>query len=486
VRLRDQMQREWLVAGILALALALLFQLGVPLRGAFGARVTGDEPFYLLTTVSLIQDADLDLTNQYAVEAYRDFLGDSVPLWSQSVPTADGRLLAPHNIGLSILVLPAYQVGGVEAAKAFLGVLGAMTVACAYVVARRTTGQSRASVVAALLCGVSAPVFVYATQIYPEIPAALSVVLLVLTTLQPGGGVARGIGSALLLSAVMWLGVKYAPLVGSLGLLVLARLGATGRLALIGSALLFAVHYLAFHWLTYGDFTPYAVNLVYAGSGTPDLFARHIEVVDRLYRLLGLWIDREFGIVRWAPIVVLALPGAVLAMRSAHGLARVLLAPVVVQLLVATFLSITMRGWWFPGRMLVVVLPLLVPLLALALTALARRRATSVMLVGLAYGTLSATAGLLLAAVRGEVAIAVNPFDAGGVWLDVTRGLFPMYTAYSLETVALSGLWIIACTLLVRATTMGECRLRHWPSLSPAWLRRWSRSVARPARPGRQ
>ena len=44
------------VASMLAATLALVFRLGVPFRGAFGARVTGDEPFYLLTTESLIQD----------------------------------------------------------------------------------------------------------------------------------------------------------------------------------------------------------------------------------------------------------------------------------------------------------------------------------------------------------------------------------------------------------------------------------------------
>ena len=305
------LRHEWVVASLLALTLALLFQLGVPFRGAFGARVTGDEPFYLLTTVSLLRSGDLDLSDEYAREAYREFLEESVPLWSQSVPTPDSRVLSPHNVGLSLLVLPAYAWGGVDAAKAFLGVMGAWSVACAYVLARRTTGRPRASLVAALLVGISAPMFVYATQVYPEIPAALCVVILVLMSLPSTGGVRRGLATALLLAGLMWLGVKYAPLAACLGFAAFARLSTAGRIALVATAVPIGVHYLVFHWLTYGDLTPYAVNLAYAGSGTPELLARHVELVERLYRLLGLWVDREFGLVRWAPILALALPGRV-------------------------------------------------------------------------------------------------------------------------------------------------------------------------------
>jgi hypothetical protein len=435
-------QREWVVAAMLGVALAMLFQLGVPFRGAFGARVTGDEPFYLLTTISLIEDGDLDLVNQYAAEAYREFLGDSVPLWTQSVPTPDGRLLSPHNLGLSLLVLPAYLWDGVDGAKRFLALLGALTIACAYLLGRRMTGLAGASLIAAVLVGVAAPTFVYATQVYPEMPAALCVVLLVLLTQRPGGGLVTGVAAAALLGALVWLGVKYAPLVACIGGLSCARLGAHGRAALVAAALAIGVHYAVFHVQTYGDLTPYAVNLVYAGSSTPELLTRHLEVGDRLYRLLGLWVDREFGLVRWAPIIALALPGAWLLTRRSFGISGAILAPVAVQLLVATFLSITMRGWWFPGRMLIVVLPLLVPLVAVALAPLARRGWSLSVPIGLALGTLSATLGLWLSASRGDVTTAVNPFDAGGWWLDGTRSLFPLYTAYTPETLALSLLWL--------------------------------------------
>jgi hypothetical protein len=251
---------------------------------------------------------------------------------------------------------------------------------------------------------------------------------------------------------LLWLGVKYGPLVACLGILAVTRLTMAGRTAVVATAVPLGIYYVTFHWQTYGDFTPYAVNLVYAGSNTPELLARHVELGNRLYRLLGLWVDREFGLVRWAPIIALAFPGAWLVTRPPNGFGWAILAPVAVQLLVATFLSITMRGWWFPGRMLIVVLPLLIPLVASTLAPLARRRWSAALLIGLALSTLSATLGLWASASRGEVTTAVNPFDAGGFWLDGTRPLFPLYTAFTQETLALSVLCIIACAVLAWAT----------------------------------
>lgn len=110
-----------LVAIIVGLAIACFNQLGVPLRASHAARVNVNEPFYLLTTVSLLRDGDLDLRNDYALQRYRVWFDHPDELWHQSVPTADGRILSPHNAGLSVIILPAYAYGGVDGVKAFLG-----------------------------------------------------------------------------------------------------------------------------------------------------------------------------------------------------------------------------------------------------------------------------------------------------------------------------------------------------------------------------
>ena len=138
--------------------------------------------------------------------------------------------------------------------------------------------------------------------------------------------------------------------------------------------------------------------------------------------------------MRWAPILALALPGAWLASRLPHGDGRAILAPVAVQVLVATFFSITMRGRWFPGRMLVVVLPLLVPLIALAAARAGPRALDYGPAARRSPGHPERHPGALAGATRGQVTVAVNPFEAGGWWLEGTRPLFPLYTAYTVET----------------------------------------------------
>jgi len=114
--------------------------------------------------------------------------------------------------------------------------------------------------------------------------------------------------------------------------------------------------YGAFHLATYESLTPYNVNLVYAGDTAAGALVRHIEFGDRIYRLWGLLIDRRFGVARWAPVLV--LPGLVLLARDDSRM-RLVLGLIGAQVLIATFVAITMMGWWFPGRTLATVFPLL-------------------------------------------------------------------------------------------------------------------------------
>jgi len=431
------------------MAFAFLFQAGVPLRGSFGARVTADEPFYLLTVESLRADGDLDLTNQYEKMAYARFWDGSEPLWHQSSPGPDGRLLSPHNAGLPILLLPAYAMGGLEMTKGFLATMGGITVGLAYLLGRRLVPSRRAVGLATAGVALSAPWFVYASQIYPEMPAALLVCLTLWLLLTPRPGSWQGAAAALLLAGAMWLGSKYAPLAAVLFLLALVRLPRPGVMLLAAVSAGLATHYLWFHQVTFGGVTPYAVNRLYSGYDTMQLVQLHWGFIDRVYRFVGLWVDQEFGLVRWAPILLLLLPGASLLVRRTPRVGAILLSVIAVQLFVAIFLAITMRGWWFPGRMLIVVLPVVVPLVAVALHEMRNRVGFGVAAL-LVVGTVNTTLSLWLAARSGAVALAVNPFAAPGLWLDLTTPVFPLFTEYGPMTLALSLCWLaLAAVLLV-------------------------------------
>ena len=216
--------------------LCIAYSFSIDIRATRGASITGDEPFYLLTTQSLLADGDFDLTNQYETRSYESFFDHPDELWRQSVPQPDGDLLSPHNPGLSFLVIPGFGLGGLTGAQVQLMVLGAATMAMAFVLADRLTGHRALSWVAALGVGLSATAFIYSTEIYPEFPAALLLVLsLLLVTRKRTMGVADGLLLSALLTVMCWLGIKYAPLALLMAGYFLLKANRDGRSALLAS-----------------------------------------------------------------------------------------------------------------------------------------------------------------------------------------------------------------------------------------------------------
>ena len=436
------------------------------IRATRGASITGDEPYYLLTTQSLLNDGDFDLRNQYAAKSYKSFFDHPNDLWLQSVPTQDdGKLLSPHNPGLSFLVIPGFALGGLVGAQIQLLALAAASMALAFVLAARLSGQRLVSWAVALFVGLTATAFIYSTEVYPEFPAALTLVIsLLLVTRAPALGVADGLLLAAALTAMCWLGVKYAPMALLVSGYFLLKADRAGRMALIIAGTASAGFFAWFHLQLFGGLTPYGVNVVYAGWSTADILGGHIEFGERYYRLWGLFIDRRFGIGRWAPLLLTAVPG--MALLALSGLAhRLTLALILAQMVIATFVAITMMGWWFPGRTLLTVLPLFVlPIGSVAVRATFWSR---IIIALLGVLTLATTLGLALASRSGEVTIAVDPFDMGFPPFQGLAGLFPLYTWWTTETWWLTAFWLTVAAL---ATAAAICR-DDLPERFGRWLR---------------
>ena len=358
----------------LVLFAAYAAMIGLP---AFGSsQFAGDEPHYLLTAESIVSDRDLDLRDEYATLAYRD--------WYPFVLERHGRLHnrqanEPTGAGFALLIAPAYAIGGPLAVQLLLAAFAALAFVLAAALARRTVPEPWATG-AALACGLSPPALAYATTVTPELTAgallaAAAVLALKVHELPRIRWVA---GAALALAALPWLGLQFT-VAGLVVALVMARwLRRRGRnfaLFVEVEVILFSiVMFVTVNEQLFGGFTPAAAMVPgdrLDALGTADF-------LDRAPRLIGLWLDRDYGALRWAPLVALAFYALWLLWRSRRDhiarmvpdralveVAAALCALVcAAQVLVATFIAPTMFGFFFPGRYLVAALPLAVALVA--------------------------------------------------------------------------------------------------------------------------
>ena len=434
--------------GIFAI-LILVYVASIDIRATRGASITGDEPFYLITAQSLIDDRNLDLRRQYELHSYESFFDHPDGLWTQSSARENGELLSPHNPGLSIFIIPGFKFGGLIGVQIQMMVVASLTFSLAYILLVRVTGRLWISWLATITVAATSTAFIYSTEIYPEFPAALLLIISLLIIQRASqSSTWQAIGLLLCLSAMVWLGVKYAPLAGLVAIWGFWRMNPSERGIFLVSTTLSASLFAWFHLDTFGGLTPYSVNLVYAGDGTISILGDHFDFTKRLYRPLGLFVDQRFGIARWAPILLLVIPAAPLLWKI-NALSRLILTLLIVQIFIATFVVITMMGWWFPGRTIVTVLPLM----ALPLTILFTQSPAWVRVV---LGVLSAYSVLITAllAVSGhaqEIVIAVNPFEMSSTLFQLISPIVPDYRMWDGHTWTLTFIWfsvILALTLV--------------------------------------
>ena len=356
-----QAERVWwvmLAVGVLAFLAAAA---GILVPATHGTRTTADEPQYLLTAISLAEDRNLDIADELADGRWRAFHALALP--EQTEPLADGRRLSPHDPLLPLLLAGPVAVGGWVGAKlamaAMAGLLAALLV---WTAVRRLGVPLGTATLATALLACSPPLAVYGSQIYPELPAALAVLAAAaaLTSSAPPSGRATLV-TGVAVAALPWLGVKYAPVAAAIALVACWRVARAGQarraLALAGSLALAGAAFLVLHRWWYGGWTPYAAGDHFVG-GELSVVGTEPDYLGRSRRLLGLLVDRGFGLAAWQPAWLLAVPAvAALARRRPPGWAALAL-PLAAGWLVATFVALTMHGWWFAGRQVVVVLPL--------------------------------------------------------------------------------------------------------------------------------
>ena len=216
--------------------------------------------------------------------------------------------------------------------------------------------------------------------------------------------------------------------------------------------------YVGINEALYGGVTPY--NADNAGESATDA-AFPGGYLNRAYRLVALFIDRNYGLLRWAPVFALAFAGvwwlwrshrehlsrALTGVRDTELTAGLCAVALAAQLFVATFLAPTMFGFWFPPRHLMAALPLAVPLVALGLRHAPR--------TGLVLSALTLVSGAWVyadARFSGGALVTERPDAPFGP----LTGLFPVFNNGDDWPFALAGAIAGVAVLLVLL------EIRHW------------------------
>ncbi len=121
-------------AAALWLLLFGVYAATIGLDGVRDADYAGDEPHFLLTAKSIVEDGSPDLLDEYRTRDY----GEIYPydLGPRGALT-DGLLNEPHGVGFPLLIAPAYAVAGPKGVEVFLAAIAALAMALAYALALR-------------------------------------------------------------------------------------------------------------------------------------------------------------------------------------------------------------------------------------------------------------------------------------------------------------------------------------------------------------
>lgn len=249
----------------------------------------GDEPHYLMMSISLIRDGDLNLENNYTGGDSREFMKQPVtPHWGMR---RDGVLLSSHDPGVSVLMALPYLLDGRRGTCLAMALLGILALLQIPALARALEIPQWAAHTGILMAGLSLPYLMMSGKAFPEIPAALGIMLAARWLLIPSTRIHPAAG-IFALSLIPWFHMKYAviSILFFAAFLILRR--PSLRTVAIGllPAIVSAAALLLFQHSLYGDVF-YLVRMKRGAFQWP------------LTGMTGLLMDREAGLLVFAPIL---------------------------------------------------------------------------------------------------------------------------------------------------------------------------------------
>lgn len=333
---------------VLLVSFVIFLLVGRFLPGPAGPQ--GDEPHYLLIAESLIHDGDVDLKNQFDDRAFSKFT--SADLQPHTAPRSPRDKLYPiHTPGLAALIAPGYAVSGFAGARATVSLAMAATVSLLFFVSRALLGAAAGNF-AFLLAAFASPLPIYANSVFPDSVAPLAVAsgLASMVSMHPAF---IALASATLAS-LPWIHPRFLPLAAALALAISLRGGFSwGRAAAAFGPLVVSLGLLLAHFQSL--FGSMSLSAAYGPGFSSDVSFTRIP-----WGASALILDRQFGLLLFAPVLLLGLAGAAGLWKRDRGVAILVVA--VTSVLLATGGAFSM--WWggasAPARFLIGAVPALV------------------------------------------------------------------------------------------------------------------------------
>ena len=323
--------------------------------------LTGDEPFYVMTGISLIEDGDLDERNNYEARHFDRFYpvpgiardgwpGFPDPLPPHASQTDRDGLYSKHGPGMALLVAVPFAAGGRPLVLLVLAGVAAAAAGNATALAARFAAAPIAAAVG-LALALTNPMASFSLLIFPEMSAALCVTYAVRRLLAPANSVWQWFAIGAAAAALPWLHYRLAPV--SVVLVALAvwrhRRALIGRSGLAALALPIPAALVLGGWYVYLYGGPLPPSSDHAGFSGP---------ADSVNNFFGTFLDQQWGAFVHNPLLLLAAAAFVPFLAHRPKDAATLLAVVLPYLA----LVVTYRVWWGewnpPARYLTDVVPL--------------------------------------------------------------------------------------------------------------------------------
>jgi hypothetical protein len=292
--------------------MAVFFFVGVTLWTTC-CDLSGDEPHYLLMAQTLVRHGNLDLTEGYQNKTYEEFYHRGVLEPQGLEHVIDGKRYSHHPLGPVLLILPGFYLLGRLGAALTMALLTALALYLSLRVLELTGAQARALRMVGTVGLFSCPFLLFAGLIFPEIPTACLMALVLYLVLQK-----RWLGLGLALGGFLWMHNRNVLLVIPIlvGLAVEIGKHPEGRIQkAIRLAAGFAVPVLLLVWYfhaIYGVWTP---------------LGAHNESFTSLFQwsrfgvgFLGLALDQECGLWFYFPIFATAVAGGLILWHSKNPL----------------------------------------------------------------------------------------------------------------------------------------------------------------------